>query len=297
MLFRAVEMNAKTLDPEIVEVRKAIDTLYTPLGKALELLCQRRGDEKLRTAVADFHRAYPPDFLPDVPCAFWTRHISTPNREFELFVSTASATGLRPLCLEYTEDIFVVQNRDKYRLCRPFFEVRPHHFRGLSIMGATGLHGQRLCDLRLMNGMPLLEFHHALLGCAFPDFDKHLRDYSRWLTTARRNGDFYLHYLALFICDGILFENFIATDPEERRFARERMLPSVGKALENFGVKPLIVQLLPSETEHDEHWRSHSGALHPVALNLVQKQNRNMQQLASCHFPAATQKETRYEML
>ena len=120
-----------------------------------------------------------------------------------------------------------------------------------------------------MNGMSLPEFHHALLCRAFPGFERHLRDYSRWFCAVRQNENSYLHYLALFVCDGILFENFIATDPEERRFACERMLPSFAKALETFGVKPLIVPLLPPDTEDDEYWRSHSGALHPIARNLL----------------------------
>ena len=269
MLFRTAEMRTEIQESKAVEARKAIDALYTPLEEALELLRQRRADEKLRAVVADFHRAHPPDFLPDVPCAFWTRHISTPNREFELFAATVSTTGLQPLCLEYTDDIFVARNRDKYRLCRPFFEVRPSHFRGLPIMADFGFDGRRLCDFRLVNGMSLPEFHHALLLRAFPSFEYHLRDYSQWFSAARQNGALYLHYLALFICDGILFENFIAADPEEWRFARERMLPSFAKVIETFGVKPLIVPLLPRETEHDEHWRSHPGALHPVALNLL----------------------------
>ena len=262
-------MNTKTPESEIAKARKVIDTFYTPLDEALELLRERRADDKLRAVVKDFHRAHPPDFLPDVPCAFWTRHISTPNHEFELFVSTVSTTSLQPLCVEYGDDIFVARNRDKYHLCRPFFEVRPNHFRGLPIMKDFGFDGRRLCDFSLANGMSLPSFHHALLRCAVPGFERHLRDYSPWFSSMRRNGEAYLRYLALFICDGILFENFLPDDSEERRFVREKVMPCFAKALEIFGINPLIVRLLPRETENDEYWRAHSGALHPVALNLM----------------------------
>ena len=233
------------------------------------MLRERRADEKLRGVVKEFHRAHPPDFLPDAPCAFWTRHISTPDHEFELFASTVSATGLQPLCTEFADDIFMACNRDKYHLCRPFFEIRPNHYRAPRITDFGQLEGQRLCDFELFNGMSLPEFHHALLRCAFPGFERHLRDYSKWFSASQRNGDSYLHYLALFICDGILFENFLSDDREERRFVRERVMPCFIKNLETFGVKPLIVPLLPRESENDEHWRAHPGALHSVALNLL----------------------------
>lgn len=264
-------MNTKTPESEIAEARKAIDTFYTPLDEALELLRERRADEKLRAAVADFHRVHPPDFLPDAPCAFWTRHISTPNHEFELFASTVSTTGLQPLCFEYAHDIFVACNRDKYHLCRPFFEVRPNHFRAKRVTNFGEMEGQRLCDIQLSNGMSLPAFHHALMRRAFPGYERHLRDCSQWVLAARRDGEVYLHYLPLFIYDGILFENFLSTDPEERRFVRERVRPSFSKALEIFGVKPLIVPLLPRETENDEHWRAHPGVLHSVALDLLRE--------------------------
>jgi hypothetical protein len=262
-------MNTNTSESETADARKAIDSLYTPLDEALELLRQRRADEKLRAAVSNFHYAHPPDFLPNVPCAFWTRHISTPNSEFSLFVSTVSTTGLQPLCLEYPADIFVACNHDKYHLCRPFFEVRPKHFRGLRIIDDFGFDGRRLCDFRLMNGMSLPSFHHALLTHAFPGFERHLRDYSHWFSAARRAEDCYLHYLALFIFDGILFDNFVSADPEERRFACRKVQPCFAKAVETFGVKPLIVRLLPTDTENDEHWRAHPGALHRVAYGLL----------------------------
>lgn len=264
-------MHTKTLESEIAEARKAIDALYTPLDEALELLRERRANENLRAAVANFHRSHPPDFLPDAPCAFWTRHISTPNHEFELFVSTVSATGLQPLCAEYVTDVFVAFNRDKYHLLKPFFEVRPKHYRVPRLSNFGLMEGRRLCDCQLVNDMTLPDFHHALMRHMYPGFERHLQDCSKWFSEMRRNGEAYLRYLALFIADGILFDNYLSEDLEERRFVYERIIPCFGKAVEIFGVKPLIVPLLPLETENDEHWRAHPGALHSVALNLVRK--------------------------
>lgn len=131
--------------------------------------------------------------------------------------------------------------------------------------------GQRLCDLRLLNGMPLTEFHHALLQFAFPELKLILHDYSEWFTAACRPDFYYLHFLSLFIRGGILFENYLADDAEELRFAHERVLPSFAKAVELFGVKPLIVPLLPRDKESFadcERWDSYAAELLPEALRL-----------------------------
>lgn len=140
-------------------------------------------------------------------------------------------TGLQPLCTEYVTDLFVARNRDKYRLCRPFFEVPPNHYRGLPIIRDFGFDGRKLCEFLLVNGMALSAFHHSLLCSAFPGFERHLRDYSQWFSAARRDRDAYLHYLALFINDGILFENYLSDDSEERCFAVEKCSPASPKPL------------------------------------------------------------------
>ncbi|MCU0782972.1 MAG: hypothetical protein MUF81_02785 [Verrucomicrobia bacterium] len=251
--------------------RAEIDALYTPLDEALMLLRQRQEDANLRKTVTEFHRAYPPTFLRSKPSVFLFRNIITPNHEFEHFASTARETGLPAICLEFTEDLFCSHNLEKRRLCRLVFEVRPKDFVGLRVLSHQ-MGRRRLCDLAVANGTTLPAFHRALLRSAFPEFEQHILDISSWFSNARREGFCYLHVLALFICDGILFENFLANDPEEQRFTRERILPSFAKAVEIFGVKPLIVPLLPRETECDERWRSHRGDLYDFAKRLLHEQ-------------------------
>jgi hypothetical protein len=253
--------------------RREIDTLYTPLDEALAQLRERRADERLRATVNEFQRICPPAFLCHDARAFFVRHVVTPNREFELFASTTATIGLPPLCLEYTADFLSTRNAEKCRLCHPVFEVRPHHFRGLRVLNFGQSDGQRLCDLRLSSGVSLPEFHHALLHRAVPGISGSLHDFSSWFSTVCRQDHYYLHYLALFIRDGILFENFLADDPEELRFARERVIPSFTRAVELFGVRPLIVPLLPRESECDDRWRSHDGALYSHAVNLLRQRH------------------------
>lgn len=257
-----------------VYARTEIDTLYTPLDEALAQLRERRADEKLRAAVAEFHRPLPPVFLPTEPCAVLYRQIITPNYEFERFITTAQAAGLPPLCLEASEDLFCSRNREKIRWCRPVFEMRPNHLRGLRLPSAGGLaaEGRKLCDLRLANGLTLPAFHRVLLRHVHPGFDRHLCENSQWVFSNAREEFRYLRHLALFICDGVLFENFTTDDEEELRFTRERVLPSFARAIELFGVKPLIVPLLPRESENDEHWFRHPGSLYVTALKISRDQ-------------------------
>lgn len=64
---------------------------------------------------------------------------------------------------------------------------------------------------------------------------------------------FYTYYLSLFICHGILFENFSIRGDEEK-LTSDVVIPAVKELERIFGVKPLIVPLLPIEDENDPYW-------------------------------------------
>jgi len=79
-------------------------------------------------------------------------------------------------------------------------------------------------------------------------------DNSQWLIKkGHKPADYYPYCLALFICHGILFENFSA-DEKEKHFTNEVILPAMNKVKEHFGVKPLIVQLVPQHEISDRYW-------------------------------------------
>jgi len=61
----------------------------------------------------------------------------------------------------------------------------------------------------------------------------------------------YSYLLALFVSHGVLFEDFV-TDGSEARFTKEIMLPAFEKVQASFGLKPLIVSLVPDLA--DEYW-------------------------------------------
>ena len=262
-----MESSIKTL-----AARQEIDALYTPLDEAVVELQRRRQDSELCARVEEFHRMLPPTFIPPKPFAGLFRYLATPNFEFELFLKIASQAELHPLYIEYQQDDFVAWNRDKYRLCRPGFAVHRNQVRNLRLVNFEKMRGKspcRLSELTTGNGMSLACYYKTLLARAFSDHQFSAIDFSCWVSHERTAKYFYLRRMALFICNGILFENFVAADESELRFAREKVIPSFVEAVRLFGVRPLIVPLLPLESEGSDHWRCLSGSLYPYAVELL----------------------------
>jgi hypothetical protein len=88
-------------------------------------------------------------------------------------------------------------------------------------------------------------------------------DASDWL---KRNGasadKYYERDLLLYICHGILFENFLLTG-DDRKFTRDIFLPAFEKAYNLTGVKPLIVPIPPMDVEEESHWFSYDKKIKP----------------------------------
>jgi hypothetical protein len=65
---------------------------------------------------------------------------------------------------------------------------------------------------------------------------------------------YYKKYLALFICFGCLFEVFLPNDPKERAFFDNIYYPAFQEIVAMFGVKPMIIRLLPEDSADDDYW-------------------------------------------
>lgn len=246
-----------------------MDSLYTPLPQAIQKLEERRQDRALRARVESFQRAYPLHCVPSQPFAALLRWIATPNHEFDLFMHKVGKTELRPMYGEFCRDTFVSCNPDKLRLCKPAF-TGPARRHDLRLVDFNGIERKSLAEIRTENGLALSAYHHALQFHAHPESGQYLFDYSAWVSPQPD----YLSTFAPFICHGILFETFVAENPSELRFTREKILPSFLQAIELFGVRPLIVRLLPQESENDDHWRSHPFSLHAFAVELLRSKAR-----------------------
>ncbi len=251
------------------ETKSIVQTLYTSLEEAVEELHRRRRkDEALCRTVAEFQRTHPPEFLDGEPRAMFARYVVTPGVEFTRLQAMCRRSGLRPLALKFLDDKFVARNRDKHMLGMLRFRSG-NGSRKLRTVNFCRFEGKKLSKVQCLSGQSLPDFHHRLLEHAHPGALGDVVDFSAWFRASTRHDHYYLHWLSLFVTQGILFENFFLDDPEERRFMEERIWPSFTRALELFGVKPLIVRLFTPEEENTPICWQYPGELYPVARDLL----------------------------
>jgi hypothetical protein len=232
-----------------------LEEIYTPLEEARAEIRRRGEDRDLRHRVEEFLGGPPPG-ADDAPRAFLCRSVQTPNREFFRFVERAEALDLTPYLFEHLEDRYCSVNADKRCLVR----MTIMHGRGRRgdpiferyvIVGGT-FEGKTFPLLLTRWDEPLVDFHHRLLLGFFPEARP--ENNSRWITSRGPSlREFYPAYLARFVCHGVLVESYLET-PHEIEFTHEVALPAFECVVSRFGVKPLIVRLLPPESEAEPTW-------------------------------------------
>jgi len=237
-----------------------VEDIYTPLSEAKEEIWRRWNDKELRKKVEDFLGGDIPDIFKDGPCAVLSRDIITPNNEFRFFMDVVDHLELPVKFFEYSKSKFVAKNINKYHLCYP------HHHVGVGKKGGVIISKEKIVDFNAMEGKPLnnvvtcnnknlVDFHHEMLFKKYPHIkEEDIFDLFDWFNRHREvEGCCYLHYLALFICFGVLFENFIFSNGE-KEFTEQKIIPSLLRLSEIFGVKPLIVPATPLKHENNLFW-------------------------------------------
>lgn len=250
------------------------DDIYTSLGELSHELDRRVNDSGLRKLVEDRLESNILNVFGDSPRAVLARSIFTPNREFEYFFDVAESLQLNPLLLEY-DGKFVAKNVEKYYLCRLFCMRHVGKKGGVlykthPIVNFNDNEGKYLSQVHTKRGDSLVEFHHELLASAYPGTSHDLVSITDWFNRTRSNGEhYYFDFLSMFIRNGVLFDNYIAEDKEERVFIRQRLLSSFKAVTSFYGVRPLIVPLLPIETESMTPWFSYSPRIAEIVDRVV----------------------------
>lgn len=241
------------------------DFIYTPLEKAVEEISRRSSNMEF---IRNLKESLPIDIpkpMKNKKTAVMFRQIATPNYEFRRFVSIIdSLEGFDPLVFEYFKDKFTDNNEYKYYLgMMPFFCGRGK--KGgekiclLNIIDFNSSRGKKISEIKTIWGETLIEFHHTLINHLYRDkmVNLTLFDASEWFS---RNGgkaaNYYQNFLALFLKDAILFENFML-DVKELSFTRDIFLPAFISVFNKYREKPLIVALAPTEVESDTFWMCH----------------------------------------
>lgn len=230
--------------------------MYIDPEEARKIVWKRWRDLEIRRKVREYVGKIP-DFLQHGPRAVLARQLATPNFEFLSFSEATPKSGLRPILIEYTGDKFCSKNRDKLLLGKMTFyhgkgRKNGDHITCRRIINFNKYDGKALIKVKTLWEEDFVGFHHRLLFQNSPEMA--ISDVSAWLS--KMGGDprlFWPRLFALFICHGILFDNFHA-EGHEAEFTKKIIRPALQAAEERFGLKPLIVPLVPTEKEKEAYW-------------------------------------------
>lgn len=231
---------------------------YLTFSQIQSELIKRRANTELKQKVEDFLGEDFPDFLKNVenPVAILSRAIFSPTMEMRYVMDVLKSYQLEPKLLEYPGK-FVTINPEKLHLAKMrFFKKTPKgktSRRVNTIVDFQKYEGTPLSDVRTNEGELLKDYHNRLFLEQFPSSE--IFEITEWFNKIRKKYDnYYLGYLSLCIYHGVLFENFLFDIECEKEFYEKKILPSILKAEEIFGVTPLIHPMIPLKNEADNSW-------------------------------------------
>jgi len=77
-----------------------------------------------------------------------------------------------------------------------------------------------------------------------PGMGTKIIQFAPWFNLTRTlHEQYYFYWLSLFICHGILIEDFLVENKDEKRFVEAKVIPGINALIKHFGVAPLIVSL------------------------------------------------------
>lgn len=266
------------MDTQIEELlsdrEKFNEFVYTPREEAIKKFKIREDDQNIQEYLWKDNILDLPEMIKEKKPAVLFRNIVTSNHEVMRFLSLVDAIdGFYPLLLEYKEDKFTDNNEWKHSLGKiPFFlGLDKNHNKRLqkvSVIDFTAWNGKKISEVETFWGQKLADFHHELLTTINPRADQYvILDISEWISNSGGNaGEYYKHFLKLFLSKALLFENFMLS-PKELSFTREVFLPAFIEICAEVGQKPLIIALEPTDIEGDNFWISQPHA----SLDFVKK--------------------------
>jgi len=235
-----------------------ISEIYTPLSVAKKEIQKRWKDKKLRKKVNEYLGEVPRVFKYKPKVALF-RFITTPNFEFQLALDTAILLKKELIFIEFLNDKFCTRNQDKLYLGKiVFFHEKNGESAGMTdrrkIIDLEKADNKPFKKIKTIWGENLIDFHHDLFNKYYKNTK--IFDVSTFKTNGETSYEVYLKMFAIFICHGVLFENyFVNSNKDERKFTLKVIKPAFEKIKEIFGVKPLIVPLVGFKDEGDLFWQ------------------------------------------
>jgi hypothetical protein len=236
--------------------------VYTPLSEAIKILDERKKDKNLVKKIEDIlHGDIPEPLKTGDRHGVQFRQIATPNNDVRWFTELTKDHGLLSVFFEYHDDKFTSNNDFKHALgqLRVHDKINrkgEHIEEKITILDFNKYNGKPLKDVLTNWNEPLVDFHRKLFDVfGYSKVNMSFYDASTWF---KNNGehaiDYYTNFILLFICHGILFENFLLSSDSEGDFTKNIFLPAFEKVINLTGIKPLIVPIPPMDNQMDSHW-------------------------------------------
>jgi hypothetical protein len=231
------------------------EVVYTPLSQAIKILEERQKDKELIKKIEKLLNGDIPEPLKKIDkYGISTKQVATPNHDTLWFLRLNKEFGLIPVFSEFLEDKFVSINPFKRSLgvLEIGDSVNKKKLKEISIVDFHKYEGKSIRDVLTLWGDSLVFFHKKLFEVYnFSNDDFIFHDDSDWL---KRNGGsaekYYKKEILLYICHGILFENFLLKGNEEA-FTKNIFLPALEQAISLTEMKPLIVPINLIDFEED----------------------------------------------
>lgn len=257
-----------------------MDEFYTPIEAVKEELEKRWNNPELKLKVNKYFGRDLPKLLEQPLRAVQVRNIMTPDGEFDRFFQSSKKFGLTPVGLEYTKDMFVAFNEDKFSVANLSFNFGRRNdgsprVNNKKIINIPQSEGRLMSDLVTLWGEPLNSFHHRFFEESYPGFTKNIEDISDWLHYKEGGAKvYYDDLLALFIRNGVLFEGFLSSGPESP-FTENVFKPAFKRVEEYFGMKPLLVMLGGDECTADPSWWYYKEEQKQIVEKLIKTYNKS----------------------
>jgi hypothetical protein len=237
--------------------------VYTPVEQAMQELESRKNDKTLsRYLNQNLPFGIPGCFEGEKNIVFG-RQIASPNFELKQFLSVADTLPefKKTIIVKHNDKFTPGNNETKYHLAKIVFNSgHDGNSNTKSIMAVdfNQYAGKQMTEVKTIWGQNLVDFHNELLDYSLRNKlnqDINQFEASNWLLQLGKTAkEYYPKLLLLFLQNGMLFENFLMKEKGEATFTKEVFLPAFLKIINETGVKPLIVSVLPFDSEENNFW-------------------------------------------
>ncbi len=254
---------------------------FSDVAKELQIRSKNKELEIKLHEYWDLHKIPDIDFLQKGPYAILSRSIASPSAEQKFFLEFAKKNNLTPIILEYDGKL-VTRNLEKLYLCKMhFFSDRNNkeypYPQKMHIVDTNVYQGKNMSQVLTYTNKSLMDFHHDLFSRYADASGCTIFNFTEWFNKARIMGpDYYFFFLLIFMKNAVLFDNYTLSDSQESSFVESKILPSIQKIQDIFGLKPLIFPLVPIKIETDMRWLSYSGQVQEEVESIFKKSLKNL---------------------